>query len=89
METKEVFEKSSNYGNEIKRLRKEMEEYAKKCTDLWDKCNHEIVFKYNDSHPRKMPINGYYFCPACGRTIECIYDTELKVSPFKKSRIII
>ena len=34
METKEVFEKSSEYGNKIKQLRKEMENYAKKCTEL-------------------------------------------------------
>jgi hypothetical protein len=88
METKDVFEKSSEYGNKIKQLRKEMEDYAKKCTELWNECNHEIVFKYNNDHPRMMIIDGDYFCPACGQTIECIHSVDIIKSPFKNSKII-
>ena len=88
METREVFRKSSYYGNEIKKKRIEMENLAKKCVNLWDECNHEIVFKYNDDHPRKLIIDGYYFCPACGQTIECIQESDLSKSAFKESKVI-
>ena len=86
MNTKEVFEKSINYGSD--RLGKEIEEYNRKCTNLGYMCDHEIIFKYNDNQPKMMMIDGYYFCPACGRAIECLYDSDLKVSPFKKSKVV-
>ena len=88
MDSRDVFNKTIKYGNEIKKKRLEMESLAKKITDLWAECNHEIVFKYRDDHPRKMMIDGHYFCPACGQTIKCIYEDDLKESSYKNSLIV-
>ena len=88
MDSRDVFNKTIKYGNEIKKKRLEMESLAKKITDIWAECNHEIVFKYRDDHLRKMMIDGYYFCPACGQTIKCIYEDDLKESSYKNSLIV-
>lgn len=88
METRKIFEETGKIGNEIGRLREKIEDLNTKYLEMTELCPHEIVFKYNDNHPRKMMIDGTYFCPACGKVIKCfgidqIYDTQ-----FKDSRII-
>ena len=88
METKEVFEETGKLGNEINRLRKLLEQVNKECLEMMQQCSHEIVFKYNDNHSRKMMIDGTYFCPACGKIIKCIQRDQIQDTPFKNSRII-
>lgn len=88
METRKIFEETGKIGNEIGRLREKIENLNTKYLEMTELCPHEIVFKYNDNHSRKMMIDGTYFCPACGKAIKCfgidqIYDTQ-----FKDSRII-
>ena len=88
METRKIFEETGKIGNEIGRLREKIENLNRKYLEMTELCPHEIVFKYNDNHSRKMMIDGTYFCPACGKAIKCfgidqIYDTQ-----FKDSRII-
>ena len=88
MDTKKVFEETGKLGNEINRLRKQLEKVNKQCLEMMDICPHEIVFKYNDNHPRMLMIDGTYFCPACGKSIRCVKPKELLKTPFKESRII-
>ena len=88
MDTKKIFEETGKIGNEIGRLREKIENLNMKYLAMTELCPHEIVFKYNDNHPRKKVFDGTYFCPACGKIIKCfgidmIYDTQ-----FKDSRII-
>ena len=88
METRKIFEETRKIEKEIGILREKIENLNIKYLEMTELCHHEIVFKYNDNHPRKMMIDGAYFCPACGKNIKCfgmdqIYDTQ-----FKDSRII-
>ena len=88
METKKVFEETGRLGNEITKLHQRINDVNLKCLEIMNDCPHELVFKYNHNKPRKLLIDGYYFCPACGKLIECIDKEHLKKSPFKNSRII-
>ena len=88
MNTKDVFNETGRLGNEINKIHKLLGKINQKCLDIMEICPHEIVFKYNDDHPRKMIIDGSYFCPACAKTIKCIHKSDIKESSFKNSRII-
>ncbi len=88
METKKVFEETAKIGNEVKKMKEYYNKLSNRAKKLKDECSHEIVFKYNDNHPRKMYIDGNYFCPACGKTITCINFEDIRKSFFKNSRII-
>ncbi len=89
METRKIFEETGKIGNEIGRLREKIEDLNTKYLEMTELCPHEIVFKYNDNHPRKMMIDGTYFCPACGKTIRCFGINQIYDTPFKDSRIIL
>ena len=89
METRKIFEETGKIGNEIGRLREKIEDLNIKYLEVTELCPHEIVFKYNDNHPRKMMIDGTYFCPACGKTIRCFGIDQIYDTPFKDSRIIL
>ena len=88
METRKIFEETGKIGNEIGRLREKIEDLNIKYLEMTELCPHEIVFKYNDNHPRKMMIDGTYFCPACGKSIRCFGIDQIYDTPFKDSRII-
>lgn len=88
MDTKKVFEETGKLGNEINRLRKQLEKVNKQCLEMMEICPHEIVFKYVDNYPRMLMIDGTYFCPACGKTIKCVHPEQIKDSSFKDSRVI-
>ena len=88
METRKIFEETGKIGNEIGRLREKIEDLNTKYLEMTELCLHEIVFKYNDNHPRKMMIDGTYFCPACGKAIRCFGMNQIYDTPFKDSRII-
>ena len=88
METRKIFEETGKIGNEIGRLREKIEDLNIKYLEMTELCLHEIVFKYNDNHPRKMVIDGTYFCPACGKAIKCFGIDQIYDTPFKDSRII-
>lgn len=88
METKEIFEETGRLGNEIKRLNSEIQKASSKCMDIMNDCPHEIVFKYHDNHPRKMVMDGTYFCPACGKGISCTLARQIQSTKFKDSKII-
>jgi len=88
MNTNEVIKKSV----EIERDRTELKNKLKKINEIYSNivtnCPHELVIKYNDNQPRKMVIDGHYFCPACGKNIECIAKYQYLSTEFKDSRII-
>lgn len=88
MDTKKVFEETGKLGNEINRIRKQLEKVNNQCLEMMEICPHEIVFKYVDNYPRMLMIDGTYFCPACGKTIKCIHPEQIKESSFKDSRVI-
>ena len=88
METRKVFDETIKIDKEVTKTKKYLNMLNNKTNMLKEECSHEIVFKYNDNHPRKMIIDGNYFCPACGKTIRCIHNNDIKESRFKKSRII-
>ena len=89
METRKIFEETGKIGIEIGRLREKIEDLNIKYLEMTELCPHEIVFKYNDNHLRKMMIDGTYFCPACGKTIRCFGIDQIYDTPFKDSRIIL
>ena len=88
MNTEEIFTETGRLGNKIKEHHRALDLINERCFKLMDICPHELVFKYNDKKPRKMIMDGYYFCPACGRTIQLINKEDIKISPYKNSRII-
>ena len=89
METRKIFEETRKIEKEIGILREKIENLNIKYLEMTELCHHEIVFKYNDNHPRKMMIDGTYFCPACGKTIRCFGIDQIYDTPFKDSRIIL
>ena len=88
METKTIFEEAKKLDNEINNLKKQLEKNNNKYLEMMELCPHEIVFKYNDNYPKKLIIDGSYFCPACGKTVKCIQEDEIQNTVFKDSRII-
>lgn len=88
MDTKKVFEETGRLGNEIHRLGKQLEKINKQCYEMMELCPHDIVFKYSDNYSRMLMIDGTYYCPACGKTIECMQKAQLQESVFNDSRVI-
>ena len=88
MNTKEAFYKSAFLGEKIKEEEKKVRLLVDQMEEIMNDCPHEIVFKYIDNHPRKMCIDGKYFCPACAKTIQCIHEEDRLETPFKNSRVI-
>ena len=88
MNTKEAFEITGHLGNKIKKLKEQLEEVNKECLDTMELCPHEIIFKYRDNYPRRLYIDGTYFCPACGKSIKCLHENQILETQFNDSRII-
>ena len=55
MDTKKVFEGTGKLGNEINRLRKQLEKVNKQCLEMMEICPHEIVFKYTSPYKDTNP----------------------------------
>ena len=55
---------------------------------MMGRCQHEIVFNYNDNYPKMLITDGYYYCPACGQTLHPYSKELLAESSFKDSRVI-
>lgn len=88
METKKIFEETGRIGNNIKRIHQILDMLNYRCLEIMDLCPHEIVFKYQDNYSRKMPVDGNYFCPACGKTIRCLSNDDVLKTDFRASKII-
>ena len=88
MSIKEMFEETGRLGNKIRKEIEIINNLHKECLKMMDICSHDLVFKYINKHPRKIIIDGYYFCPVCGKNIRCIDKEALNKSIFNKSRII-
>ena len=88
MNSKEIFIETGKLGNEINELHKRIDNINARCGQLIEICPHDIVVKYKDDHPRKMPIEGNYFCPACGSTIRCYKKGDISETAFNSSRVI-
>jgi histidinol phosphatase-like enzyme len=71
-------------SNEKKEIKKTKSIYSKLSTN----CKHELVFKINDNQNRKMVIDGNYYCPECGKLIECVFKNQYLYTEFKDSKII-
>ena len=88
MRTTKVFEETNELGEEIVKVNELLANLYLKHEIIKELCDHEIVFKYLDNHPRKKKVDGNYFCPACGKTIRCFGDEEINETNFSNSRII-
>lgn len=88
LSTKEVFETTGGYGREIARLHQRLNAINTKCFAMMGRCQHEIVFNYNDNYPKMLITDGYYYCPACGQTLHPYSKELLAESSFKDSRVI-
>lgn len=88
MKTIDAFNKINQINDERRGLQQQLNQLETDELVVRELCPHEIVFKYTDNHPRKMNIDGTYYCPACGKTISAVNKVDIKDSAFKKSRII-
>lgn len=88
MEIKRVFEKTEEIEEKINNLKQQIQELNNQKKEIREICSHDIVFKYNDNQPRKMIVDGNYYCPACETSIECFQNNQIKNTPFRNSRII-
>ena len=88
MKTDEIFKESYRIKDETFEVYRKINDLKAEYLDNQDTCSHEIVFKYADNHPRKMKIDGDYFCPACEKVISCIHENDIQDTVFKNSRII-
>ena len=88
METKKVFEETEKLDNKLIELNKEMREVNAGFARMMEVCPHELVFKFNDEHPRKIKVDGKYFCPACGKSVYIIDEDNIKETLFKDSKVI-
>lgn len=88
MDTIKVFKKINDLKNEIAMAKELLVNLNSKYADIMEECPHEIVFKYIDNFPRKMPIYGSYFCPCCGKNIKCFDKEQIIETVFSNSRVI-
>ena len=88
MDTNEVIEKTNEIEEEKIELRNKIKKINAIYSSIVSNCPHELVFKFNDNHPRKMVIDGNYYCPACGKIIECIAKYQYSETEFRNSKII-
>ncbi len=88
MKTKTVFEKTTALISEIEETNKKIKELNDEVTTVSSECPHEIVFKYNDNYPKRIKVEGNYFCPACMTMIRCYERGQREESQFKGSRIV-
>ena len=77
METKKIFEETEKLENKLKKLNEEIKVVNFGFLKMMEACPHEIVFKLTDNHPRKMMIDGKYFCPACGKALRIINKEQI------------
>lgn len=88
MNTRNAFYGTEELEERIKEQERQLQKLYKQLQEVKEKCPHEIVFKYMDNHPRKMYIDGHYYCPACEKTIKCNKEEDRLSTPFKASRVI-
>ena len=88
MDNKEIYDSLINLEEEIDNCNEDLKELYQKRKELMNSCNHDIVFKYRDNRPRKLRIDGNYYCPICGKIIELFNKDDIKKSIFKESRVI-
>ena len=86
MNTIQIFEQRKEMEKEKEKLNKKIESINLKIIELTRICTHELVFKYNDNHPRKKIIYGHIYCPACGKNIEIFSKNQNQ--EFDNSKII-
>lgn len=69
MDTKTVIRANQNIRAARQKqlaLLQKINDYAK---EIMSACPHEIVVQMRDNHPRKMLIDGSFYCPACDRIL--------------------
>lgn len=88
MNNREVFNKTNELSIKIKKKRDELDELVEDIRGVQDSCDHEVVFKLNNDTPRMLIIDGYYYCPACGKSYEVIDHEDLQYTQFAKSKVV-
>lgn len=88
MDKKEVFKKTSDLSIDIRKKREELNELVEKIGDIQENCDHSLSFKLNNDTPRMLVIDGFYYCPACGKSYEVIDHEDLQYTQFAKSKVV-
>lgn len=89
MDTKKVIEINDN----IRKVRDKEIEYLKSISEYMQEimleCPHELVVKIHNNHPRKMLIDGSYYCPACDMMLFNFSSyRKLAETQFKDSKVL-
>ena len=88
MITESVFRKRKEIELKYKILNQELAELLVEEEKLQDRCQHLLVVLLNDDYPKKHPIAGTCFCPACTKTLQILKEEHLSKSIFGKSDIL-
>ncbi len=88
MVTESVFRRREELENEYKKLNEQLVELITEEEALQERCQHSLVVFLNDDSPRRNPIAGTCFCPACTKTLQIIKEEHLEKSIFGKSDIL-
>lgn len=88
MNIDEIYEKKSELGNEKRNLANKYKELRQKFLELSKECNHDVVVKYRNNHPRKMLLDGHYYCPACEKVFTFESYKEFENSEIKNSDVV-
>ena len=88
METIKIIDQYKQIEQEREKLTKKLEHLNLEEQQLSKMCSHDIVFKYVDKHPRKMVIDGNYYCPACGKIKQFTSMNQYLTSEFKDSKVV-
>ncbi len=85
---KDVYDMSDQLQDKKWQLKKLKREIKQQEDEMRSSCSHEIVFKFNNNKPRKKIIEGYYYCPACGKWTIAATPDYFEHSSFKESIVI-
>ena len=88
IKTKDIFAQSEQLQEKKWELEKLKRAIKQQQAEMEYACPHEIVFKFNNNRPRKKPIDGYYYCPACGKKLLFYTAEAFQYSVFKESQVI-
>ncbi len=88
MIAKKVFELSKGLDEIRYRYLQELDKIEAQSSNLKESCDHAVVIKYMDNHPRLAQVDGNYFCPACKKMIRVLDKEKFKETAFANSKVV-
>ena len=83
-----IFRRRQELENQKEELNHAYREVKAEEQELMNECSHDIVFQFHDNAPRKMLLEGTFYCPVCGFIQQISTKEEFKKSNIQDSRII-